>query len=119
MGRRQRPPTRQDSLQSTVRKRAFVSNCSRPRRWDWRFPAQDLGGRRQFYLLWWHALWRIFAEEHSNIFLYEPGGVIGSQDHACVEAQRRIGERLYDHAESKKEAASQGAWIARPAELCR
>ena len=75
---------------------------SRPRGRDWRFPVQDSGGRRQFHLLWWQALGRISAEEHTNIFLYEPGGVICSQDHACVEAQRRIGERLYDHTVSMK-----------------
>jgi hypothetical protein len=44
----------------------------------------------------------ISAKEHAHIFLDEPGGVIGSQDHACVEAQRRIGKRLYDHALSMK-----------------
>jgi hypothetical protein len=26
------------------------------RSWDWRLPAQDLGGRRQFHLLWWQPL---------------------------------------------------------------
>jgi hypothetical protein len=46
----------------------------------WRFPAQDLGGRRQFHLLWWQALGGISAEEHTNIFVHEPGGVIGSHD---------------------------------------
>jgi hypothetical protein len=45
-------------------------------------------------LFWWQALGGIFAKEHSNVFLYEPGGVVGSQDHACFEAQRRIGKRL-------------------------
>jgi hypothetical protein len=74
----------------------------RPRPRDWRFPAQDSGGRRQFHLLWSQALGRISAEEHTNIFLDEPGGVIGPQDHVCVEAQRRIGERLYDHTVSMK-----------------
>jgi hypothetical protein len=32
----------------------------------------------------------------------EPGAVIGSQDHACVEAQRRIGKRLCNYAVSMK-----------------
>jgi hypothetical protein len=41
---------------------------------DCRFPAQNWGGRRQFDLLWWQALGRIFAEERSNVFVYEPGG---------------------------------------------
>ena len=36
------------------------------------------------------------AEEHSDIFLYEPRGIIGSQDHIGVEAQRRIEKRLHD-----------------------
>jgi hypothetical protein len=72
--------------------------ASRPRPRDWRFPAQDSGGRRQFHLLWWQALGRISAEEHTNIFLDEPGGVIGPQDHACVKAQRRIGKRLYHYS---------------------
>ncbi len=71
---------------------------SRARWRDWRFPVEDLGGHRQFHLLWGQALGRISAEEHTNIFLDEPGGVIGSQDDACVEAQRRIGKRLYHHA---------------------
>ena len=61
------------------------------------FSAQDSGGQRQFHLLWWQALGCIFAEEHSNVFLYEPGGVVGSQDHACFEAQRCIRKGLYDH----------------------
>lgn len=38
---------------------------------------------------------RISAEEHTNIFLYKPRGVIHSQ---CCEAQRGIRRRLYDHA---------------------
>jgi len=53
---------------------------------------------RQFHLLWSQVLGRISAEEHTNIFLDEPGAVIGSQDHAGVEAQRRVGKRLYDYA---------------------
>jgi len=73
---------------------------SMARRRDWRFPAQDSGGQRQFHLLWWQALGRIFSEEHSDVFLYEPGGVVSSQDHACLEAQRRIGKRLYHHTVS-------------------
>src|ERR1035438_1076275 len=64
--------------------------CSRTRRRYSCFPAQDSGGRRQFHLFWWQALGGIFAKEHSNVFFYEPGGVISSQDHACFEAQRRI-----------------------------
>ena len=61
--------------------------CSRARRRGCPFQAQDSGGRRQFHLLWWQALGRIFAEEHSNEFVYEPGVIIGSHDHACFEAQ--------------------------------
>jgi hypothetical protein len=80
--------------------------CSRAQGRDWRFPAQNLGGRRQFHLLWWQALGRIFAEEHSNVFLYEPGGVIGSQDHACFEAQRCIGNGHYDHTVRMKASRS-------------
>ena len=60
------------------------------------FTDQHLGGDRQFHLVWWQALGGISAEEHAHIFLYEPRGVIGSQDHTCVEAQRRIGKRFYD-----------------------
>jgi hypothetical protein len=81
---------------------------SRPRRRDWHFPAQDLGGRRQFHLLGWQALGQISAKEHADIFLYEPGGVIGSQDHACVEAQRRIGKWLYDYTVSIYKDAGRG-----------
>jgi hypothetical protein len=55
------------------------------------------GGQRQFHPLWRQALGCISAEEHPNIFVYEPGGVIGSHDHACFETQQRIGKRLYDH----------------------
>jgi len=33
----------------------------------------------------------------TDVFLYEPGRVVSSQDHACLEAQRRIGKRLYHH----------------------
>jgi hypothetical protein len=51
-------------------------------------------------LVWWQALGRKLAEEHSNVFLYEPGGVVGPQDHARLEAQRCIGKRLYDHTVS-------------------
>ena len=79
--------------------------CSRARRRVCPFPAQDSGGLRQFHLLWWQALGRIFAEEHSNVFVYEPGVVIGSHDHACFEAQRCIGKRLYDHTVSMKASA--------------
>ena len=79
------------------RLRANLMCWSMARRREWGLPAQDLGGRRQLHLLWWHALGRIPAEEHTNVFLYEPGGVVGSQDHACFEAQRCIGKRLYDH----------------------
>ena len=61
------------------------------------FPADNSSSQRQFRSLWWQALGCIFAEEHSNVFLYEPGRVIGSQDHACFEAQRCIGKQLYDH----------------------
>jgi len=67
------------------------------RRIDCLFHADNSGGQRQFRWLWWQALGRIFAEEHSNVFLYEPGGVVGSQDHACFEAQRCIGKQLHDH----------------------
>jgi hypothetical protein len=73
---------------------------SMARRRDWRFPAQDAGGRRRLHLPWWQALGCIFAEEHSNVFLYEPGGVVGSQNHACFEAQRCIRKRLYYHTGS-------------------
>jgi hypothetical protein len=38
----------------------------------------------------------------TRIFVYEPGGVIGSHDHACFEAQQRIGKRPYDHTVSMK-----------------
>jgi hypothetical protein len=69
---------------------------------DRRFQAQDLGGDRQFHLVRWQSLGGISAEEHAHIFLYEPRGVIGSQDHTCVEAQRRIGKRFYDHPISMK-----------------
>jgi hypothetical protein len=41
-------------------------------------------------------------KDHANIFVYEPEGVIASDDHACFEAQRRIGKRLYDHTVSMK-----------------
>jgi len=40
-----------------------------------------------------------------NVSEHAQGGperVIGSQDHACVEAQRRIGKRLDDHTISMK-----------------
>jgi hypothetical protein len=70
------------------------------RRTDCLFQADNLGGQGQFHSLWWQALGRILAEEHSNVFLYEPGGVIGSHDHAGFEAQRRVGKRLYDHTVS-------------------
>lgn len=69
-------------------------------------------------------LGRISTEEHANIFLNEPGRVIGSQDHTCVEAQRRVGKRLYDYAISmniQKKGGSQGAWNRGrlgPAQLC-
>lgn len=44
----------------------FLPCCaSSPRRRDWRFQAQDLGGDRQFHLLGWQALGRISAEEHT------------------------------------------------------
>jgi hypothetical protein len=75
---------------------------SRARLRDCPFPAQDSGGRRQFHLLWWQALGLIFAEEHSNVFVYEPGVIIGSHDNARFEAQRCIGKRLYDHTVSMK-----------------
>jgi hypothetical protein len=67
------------------------------RRIDGLFRADNSGGQRQFHSPWWQALGCIFAEEHSNVFLYEPGGVVGSQDHAGFEAQRCIGKQLYDH----------------------
>jgi hypothetical protein len=70
---------------------------STARRIDCLFQADNSGGHRQSNWLWWYALGRILAEEHSNVFLYEPGGVVGSQDHACFEAQRCIGKQLYDH----------------------
>jgi hypothetical protein len=38
----------------------------------------------------------------------EPGAVIGSQDHACVEAQRRIEKGLYDHTVSIYKDAGRG-----------
>jgi hypothetical protein len=62
--------------------------------------AQNLGGQRQFHLLWSRVLGRISAKEHADIFLYARGGIIGSQDHACVEGERRIGKRLYDNTVS-------------------
>ena len=42
------------------------------------FSSPKLGGQRHFHSLWWQALRRIFAEEHANVFVYEPGCVIGS-----------------------------------------
>jgi hypothetical protein len=42
------------------------------------------------------------AEEHSNVFVYEPGVIIGPHYHACLEAQRCIGKRLNDHTVSRK-----------------
>ena len=77
------------------------------RRIDGLFRADNSGGQRQFHSPWWQALGCIFAEEHSNVFLYEPGGVVGSQDHACFEAQRCIGKQLYDHTVRMK------AWRSR------
>jgi hypothetical protein len=74
-----------------------IPGWSRARRRDWRFPVQDSGGWRRLYLLGWQALGRKLAEEHANVFVYEPGAVVGSHNHACLEAQRRIGTRLYDH----------------------
>ena len=68
------------------------------RRTDYLFQADNSGRQRQFYSLRWQALGRIFAEEHSNVFLSEPEGVVGSQDHACFEAQGCIGKGLHDHA---------------------
>ena len=44
-----------------------------------------VGGQRQFHLLWRQVLGGISAEEHANIFLDEPGTVIGPKDHACVK----------------------------------
>lgn len=79
---------------------AATLRCSRARRRVCPFPAQDSGGRRQFHLLWWQALGRVFAEEHSDVFVYEPGVIVSSHDHACFEAQRNIGNRLYDHTVS-------------------
>ena len=38
----------------------------------WPFTDQDLGGDRQFHLVWWQALGGISAEEHAHIFLDEP-----------------------------------------------
>jgi len=73
---------------------------SRARRTDCLFQADNSGGHRQSNWLWWYALGCTFAEEHSNVFLYEPGGVVGSQNHACFEAQRCIRKRLYDHTGS-------------------
>jgi hypothetical protein len=70
---------------------------SSTRRIDCLFHADNSGGQRRFGSLWGQALGRILAEEHSNVFLHEPGGVVGSQDHACFEAQRCIGKQLYDH----------------------
>ncbi len=55
---------------------------------------------RQFRRLWWPALRRIFTEKHSNVFVYEAGVIVSSRDHACFEAQRRIGKRFHDHAVS-------------------
>jgi hypothetical protein len=55
-----------------------------------------LGGDRQFHLVRWQSLGGISAEEHAHIFLHEPRGVIGSKDHTCVEAQRRIGKPFFD-----------------------
>jgi hypothetical protein len=42
------------------------------------------------------------AEQDPNVFVYEPGVIIGSHDHACFEAQRCIGKRLYEHTVSMK-----------------
>jgi hypothetical protein len=47
-----------------------------------------------------------------KIFVYEPGGVIGSQDHACFEAQRRIGKRFYHHIVGEnRDAAGRTLWF--------
>jgi hypothetical protein len=75
---------------------------SRAGRTDCPFQADNWRGQRRSHPHWWQALGRIFTEEHSNVFLYEPGGVVGSQDHACSEAQRCIGKGLYDHTVSMK-----------------
>ena len=72
------------------------------------FQPKTLGGRRQFHLIGWQALGRISAKEHAHIFLDEPRGVVSSQDHASVEAQRRIGKRLHHQLEYIK-----GSRIAR------
>jgi hypothetical protein len=74
---------------------------------DWRFPAQDLGGRRQFHLLWWQALGRISAEEQANIFLYVPEVLSALKITHVLKHKRRIGKRLCDYAISMKQDASQ------------
>ena len=57
--------------------------------------SQGSSGRRQFHLHWGKALRRISTEKHSDVFLYEPGGLIGSRDHACPKAQGRLGKRVH------------------------
>lgn len=41
-----------------------------------------------------NALGRIFAQEHSSEFVYESGVIVRSHEHACLKAQRWIGNRL-------------------------
>ena len=55
------------------------------RRTDCLFQADNSGGHRQSNWLWWYALGCTFAEEHFKRILYEPGGVVGPQDHARLE----------------------------------
>jgi hypothetical protein len=57
--------------------------------WDWGLPVQDSGGGRQFHFLWWQALGRIFAEEHSII----EGSEVPS-DLGLNEELRNIGRRI-------------------------
>jgi hypothetical protein len=71
---------------------------------------QGSGGRRQSTCLGGRRGGRILAEENAKVFVDQPVSVIGSHNHSCLEAQRRIGKWTQNHTVSMNARAVGCVW---------